>query len=60
MRKTEATLRACLKSGILAFSTPKFFLAGSKRAENRDFCGLLDRKNPQFEQALAVREADNA
>jgi hypothetical protein len=27
------TLRACSKSGILALQTPKFYLAGSKRAQ---------------------------
>jgi hypothetical protein len=49
--KTEV-FRACLKSGILALQTPKFHLAGSKRAENRDFCGLLTAKIPNIKQAL--------
>jgi hypothetical protein len=46
------TLRACSKSGILALQTPKFYLAGSKRARKSGFLRSIDRKNPQFEQAL--------
>jgi hypothetical protein len=41
------TLGACSKSGILALQTPKFYLAGSKRA----------RKSVTFAQALAVSQA---
>jgi hypothetical protein len=37
-------IRACSKSGILALQTPKFYLAGSKEPENRDFYGLLTEK----------------
>jgi hypothetical protein len=48
------SLRACSKSGILALQTPKFYLAGSKRARKSGFLRLIDRKNPQFEQALSV------
>ncbi|MDR2476777.1 MAG: hypothetical protein LBD18_03210, partial [Treponema sp.] len=39
-------------SGILALQTPKFYLAGSKRARKSGFLRSIDRKNPQFEQAL--------
>jgi hypothetical protein len=46
------SLRACSKSGILALQTPKFYLAGSKRARKSGFLRPIDRKNPQFEQAL--------
>jgi hypothetical protein len=45
-------LRACSKSGILALQTPKFYLAGSKRARKSGFLRSISRKNPQFEQAL--------
>jgi hypothetical protein len=45
-------LRACSKSGILALQTPKFYLAGSKRARKPGFLRSIDRKKPQFEQAL--------
>ncbi|MDR2479671.1 MAG: hypothetical protein LBD48_10225, partial [Treponema sp.] len=48
----SGTLRACSKSGILAFATPKFYLAGSKRARISGFLRSVDCKNPQFEQAL--------
>jgi tetratricopeptide (TPR) repeat protein len=47
-------LRACSKSGILALQTPKFYLAGSKRARKSGFMRSIDRINPQFEQALRV------
>ncbi|MDR2477629.1 MAG: hypothetical protein LBD18_07585, partial [Treponema sp.] len=40
-------LRACSKSGILALQTPKFYLAGSKRARKPGFLRPIDRKNPQ-------------
>ncbi|MDR2476277.1 MAG: hypothetical protein LBD18_00640 [Treponema sp.] len=30
----------------------KFYLAGSKRARKSGFLRSIDRKNPQFEQAL--------
>jgi hypothetical protein len=36
----------------LALQTPKFYLAGSKRAQESGFLRSIDRKNPQFEQAL--------
>jgi hypothetical protein len=36
----------------LALQTPKFYLAGSKRARKSGFLRSIDRKNPQFEQAL--------
>jgi hypothetical protein len=39
----ERGLRACLKSGILALQTPKFYLAGSKRARKSGFL----RSRPQ-------------
>jgi hypothetical protein len=50
-------VRACLKSGILALQTPKFYLAGSiepkvRRARKPGFLQSIDRKNPQVEQAL--------
>jgi hypothetical protein len=48
-------LRACSKSGILALQTPKFYLAGSKRARKSGFLRSIDRQNPQFEQALKTR-----
>ncbi|MDR2470648.1 MAG: hypothetical protein LBD09_00885, partial [Treponema sp.] len=41
-------------SGILALQTPKFYLAGSKRARKPGFLRSIDRKNPQFEQALSM------
>jgi hypothetical protein len=52
-------LRACLQSGILALQTPKFYLAGSiepkvSRARKSGFLQSIDRKNPQFEQALRL------
>jgi hypothetical protein len=34
---TNTGLRACSKSGILALHTPKFYLAGSKRAQKSGF-----------------------
>jgi hypothetical protein len=56
--KTSCTqhrsFRACSKSGILALQTPKFYLAGSKRSRKPGFLRPIDRKNPQFEQALSV------
>ncbi|MDR2476202.1 MAG: hypothetical protein LBD18_00240 [Treponema sp.] len=36
----------------MALKTPKFYLAGSKRARKSGFLRPIDRKNPQFEQAL--------
>ncbi|MDR2476408.1 MAG: hypothetical protein LBD18_01305 [Treponema sp.] len=36
----------------MALQTPKFYLAGSKRARKSGFLRTIDRKNPQFEQAL--------
>jgi hypothetical protein len=36
----------------LALQTPKFYLAGSKRARKSGFLRSIVRKNPQFEQAL--------
>ncbi|MDR2477667.1 MAG: hypothetical protein LBD18_07785 [Treponema sp.] len=39
----------------MALQTPKFYLAGSKRARKSGFLWSIDRKNPQFEQALRVR-----
>ncbi|MDR2476186.1 MAG: hypothetical protein LBD18_00160, partial [Treponema sp.] len=42
-------------SGILALQTPKFYLAGSKRARKSGFLRSIDCKNPQFEQALRQR-----
>ncbi|MDR2477439.1 MAG: hypothetical protein LBD18_06620 [Treponema sp.] len=41
----------------MALQTPKFYLAGSiepnvRRARKSGFLRFLDRKNPQFEQAL--------
>jgi hypothetical protein len=47
-------LRACSKFGILVLQTPKFYLAGSKRARKSGFLRSIDRKNPQFEQALTL------
>ncbi|MDR2476680.1 MAG: hypothetical protein LBD18_02705, partial [Treponema sp.] len=41
-------------SGILALQTPKFYLAGSKRARKSGFLRSIDCKNPQFEQALSI------
>jgi 2-polyprenyl-3-methyl-5-hydroxy-6-metoxy-1,4-benzoquinol methylase/spore coat polysaccharide biosynthesis predicted glycosyltransferase SpsG len=52
--QVEQALRACSKSGILALQTPKFYFAGSKRAQKSGFLRSIDRKNPQFEQALRV------
>jgi hypothetical protein len=40
----NSALRACSKSGILALQTPKFYFAGSKRAQKSGFCGLLTAK----------------
>jgi hypothetical protein len=51
-------LRACSKSGILALQTPKFYLAGSKRARKSGFLWSIGRKNPQFEQALMAAIAN--
>ncbi|MDR2476362.1 MAG: hypothetical protein LBD18_01070 [Treponema sp.] len=39
----------------MALQTPKFYLAGSKRAQESGFLRSIDRKNPQFEQALSCR-----
>jgi hypothetical protein len=50
--RTKLILRACSKSGILALQTPKFYLAGSKRARNRDFCGLLTVKIHKLNRLL--------
>jgi hypothetical protein len=50
--KLQEALRAYSKSGILALQTPKFYFAGSKRARESGFLRSIDRKNPQFEQAL--------
>ncbi|MDR2477118.1 MAG: hypothetical protein LBD18_04960 [Treponema sp.] len=36
----------------MALQTPKFYLAGSKRARKPGFLRPIDGKNPQFEQAL--------
>ncbi|MDR2476938.1 MAG: hypothetical protein LBD18_04025 [Treponema sp.] len=36
----------------MALQTPKFYLAGSKRARKPGFLRSIDRKKPQFEQAL--------
>jgi hypothetical protein len=52
--EAERCFRACLKSGILALQTPKFYLAGSKRARKSGFLQSIDRKNPQVEQALMI------
>jgi hypothetical protein len=38
----------------LALKTPKFYLAGSKRARKSGFLWSIDRKKPQFEQALSL------
>jgi hypothetical protein len=38
----------------LALKTPKFYLAGSKRARKSGFLQSIDRKNPQVEQALRM------
>ncbi|MDR2477289.1 MAG: hypothetical protein LBD18_05855 [Treponema sp.] len=38
----------------MAFATPKFYLAGSKRARKSGFLRSIDCKNPQFEQALSI------
>jgi hypothetical protein len=38
----------------LALQTPKFYLAGSKRARESGFLRSIGRKNPQFEQALRL------
>jgi hypothetical protein len=48
----EPAPRDCSKTGILALQTPKFYLAGSKRARKSEFLRSIDRKNPQFEPAL--------
>jgi hypothetical protein len=45
-------VRACLKSGILALQTPKFYLAGSQKSRKSGFLRSIDRKNPHFKQAL--------
>ncbi|MDR2477191.1 MAG: hypothetical protein LBD18_05350, partial [Treponema sp.] len=44
-------------SRILALQTPKFYLAGSKRARKSGFLRSIDRKKPQFEQALSLSRA---
>ncbi|MDR2476315.1 MAG: hypothetical protein LBD18_00830 [Treponema sp.] len=36
----------------MALQTPKFYIAGSKRARKSGFLWSSDRKKPQFEQAL--------
>ncbi|MDR2477558.1 MAG: hypothetical protein LBD18_07225 [Treponema sp.] len=36
----------------MALQTPKLYLAGSKRAQKSGFLRSIDRKKPQFEQAL--------
>ncbi|MDR2476403.1 MAG: hypothetical protein LBD18_01280 [Treponema sp.] len=36
----------------MALQTPKFYLAGSKRARESGFLRSIGRKNPQLEQAL--------
>ncbi|MDR2476481.1 MAG: hypothetical protein LBD18_01680 [Treponema sp.] len=36
----------------MALQAPKFYLAGSKRARKSGVLRSIDRKNPQFEQAL--------
>jgi hypothetical protein len=46
-----------LPAGFLGAQTPKFYLAGSiepkvRRARKSGFLRSIDRKNPQFEQAL--------
>jgi hypothetical protein len=41
---SDKELRACSKSGILALQTPKFYLAGSKRARKSGFLWSIDRK----------------
>ncbi|MDR2476590.1 MAG: hypothetical protein LBD18_02245 [Treponema sp.] len=38
----------------MALQMPKFYLAGSKRARKSGFLRSIDRKNPQFEQALKL------
>ncbi|MDR2476840.1 MAG: hypothetical protein LBD18_03530 [Treponema sp.] len=40
----------------MALQTPKFYLAGSKRSQKSGFLRSIDRKNPQFEQALTEAE----
>ncbi|MDR2476544.1 MAG: hypothetical protein LBD18_02015 [Treponema sp.] len=42
----------------MALQTLKFYLAGSKRARKSGFLRSIDRKKPQFEQAL--RGADSS
>jgi ABC-type bacteriocin/lantibiotic exporter with double-glycine peptidase domain len=42
--KGTITLRACSKSGILALQTPKFYLAGSKRARKSGFLRSITAK----------------
>ncbi|MDR2476531.1 MAG: endonuclease Q family protein [Treponema sp.] len=59
-KRNAASVRACSKSGILALQTPKFYLAGSKRARKSGFLRSIDRKNPQFEQALRVSQNASA
>ncbi|MDR2476493.1 MAG: hypothetical protein LBD18_01760 [Treponema sp.] len=44
----------------MALQAPKFYLAGSKRARKSRFLRSIDRRNPQFEQALKISLADNA
>jgi hypothetical protein len=48
----EASLRACLRSRILALQTPKFYFAGSKKSRKSGFLRSIDRKNQHFKQAL--------
>ncbi|MDR2477312.1 MAG: hypothetical protein LBD18_05975 [Treponema sp.] len=38
----------------MALQTPKFYLAGSKRARKSGFLRSIDRKKTQFEQALKL------
>jgi hypothetical protein len=57
MEYAQVHISACSKSGILALQTPKFYLAGSiepkvRRARKSGFLRSIDRKKPQFEQAL--------
>jgi hypothetical protein len=47
------TIRACLRSRILALQTPKFYLAGSKMSRKSGFLRSIGRKNPHFKQALS-------
>ncbi|MDR2477643.1 MAG: nicotinamide-nucleotide amidohydrolase family protein [Treponema sp.] len=44
----------------MALQTPKFYLAGSKRARRSGSLRSIDRKDPQFEQALWLEEPELA